>query len=314
MTMKGKTVLVTGAGGFTGSHLSRALVSQGADVKAYVKRGSPISNLDDIKDQVQIIKGDIQDFTNLLNAMKGVDYVFHVAAIVPVHESRDLPYLSTQVNTVGTFNVAWAALQSNVKKLLYTSTCHVYGNQPESQLPIKEEAVPNPLDIYSATKYAGEVLLKQFVNIDGIEIIITRAFNKYGPNQVGDWLFPRTIKKVLTQNKIKVGNPNSTRDYSYVEDVVQGYILALEKGKNGDIFNLGSGKENSVKKVVEKIVEISGRDVSLEWETFRTVDILRSFGDCTKAKKVLGWEAKTSLDEGIRKTVEWWKQHPELLK
>jgi nucleoside-diphosphate-sugar epimerase len=265
-------------------------------------------------DRIHLIKGDIQDYTNLLNAMKGVDYVFHVAAIVPVHESRDLPYLSTQVNTVGTFNVAWSAVQAGVKRLLYTSTCHVYGNQPESQLPIKEDAVPNPLDIYSATKYAGEILLKQFVNIDGIDIIITRAFNKYGPNQVGDWLFPRTIKKVLTQNKITVGNPNSTRDYSYIEDVVQAYILALEKGGNGDIFNLGSGRENSVKEIVDKIVAISGRKVNVEWETFRNIDILRSFGDCTKARKVLGWKVKTSLDEGIRKTVDWWKQHPELLK
>jgi dTDP-glucose 4,6-dehydratase len=314
MTMKGKTVLVTGAGGFTGSHLCRALIKQGVNVRAYVKRGSPLTNLNDIMGQVQLVKGDIQDYTNLSNAMKGVDFVFHTAAIVPVHESRDLPYLSTQVNTVGTFNVAWSAVQAGVKKLLYTSTCHVYGNQLESQLPIKETAVPNPLDIYSATKYAGEILLKQFTNVDGIDIIITRAFNKYGPNQVGDWLFPKTIKKVLTQNKIKVGNPNSTRDYSYIEDVVQGYILALEKGKNGDLFNLGSGKESSVKQIVEKIIAALGRDVSVEWETFRAVDILRSFGDCSKAKKVLGWEAKTSLDEGIRKTVEWWKQHPELLK
>jgi len=314
MSMKGKKVLVTGAGGFTGSHLSRELVKQGADVRAYVKRGSPLTNLSDIMDRIHLIKGDIQDYTNLSNAMKGVDFVFHVAAIVPVHESRDLPYLSTQVNTVGTFNVAWSAVQAGVKKLLYTSTCHVYGNQPESQLPIKEETVPNPLDIYSATKYAGEILLKQFVNIDGIEIIITRAFNKYGPNQVGDWLFPKTIKKVLTQNKITVGNPNSTRDYSYIEDVVQGYILALEKGKNGDIFNLGSGRENSVKEIVDKIIAISGRKVNVEWETFRNIDILRSFGDCTKARKVLGWEVKTSLDDGIRRTVEWWKQHPELLK
>jgi len=314
MSIKGKTVLVTGAGGFTGSHLSRELIKQGADVRAYVKRGSPLTNLSDIMDRIHLIKGDIQDYTNLSNAMKGVDFVFHVAAIVPVHESRDLPYLSTQVNTVGTFNVAWSAVQAGVKKLLYTSTCHVYGNQPESQLPIKEEAAPNPLDIYSATKYAGEVLLKQFVNIDGIDIIITRAFNKYGPNQVGDWLFPRTIKKVLTQNKITVGNPNSTRDYSYIEDVVQGYILALEKGVNGDIFNLGSGRENSVKQIVDKIVAISGKKVDVEWETFRNIDILRSFGDCAKARKVLGWKVKTSLDDGIGRTVEWWKQHPELLK
>lgn len=314
MSMKGKSILVTGAGGFTGSHLSKALVKQGANVIAYVKRGSSLNNLSDVSNQVKIVKGDILDYTSLSNAMKGVDYVFHVAAIVPVNESRDLPYLSTQVNTVGTFNVAWAAVQSGIKKLLYTSTCHVYGNQPESKLPLKEDVVPNPPDIYSATKYAAEILLRQFMNDNGMEIIITRAFNKYGPNQVGDWLFPRTIKKVLTQNTISVGNPDSTRDYSYIEDAVQGYILAMEKGKGGEVYNLGSGKETSVKEVVDKIIEFSGRKVSVEWDTYRKGDILRSFGDCSKARKVLGWESKTSLDEGVRKTIEWWKQHPELLK
>jgi len=201
-----------------------------------------------------------------------------------------------------------------VKKLLYTSTCHVYGNQPESALPITENARPNPLDIYSATKYAGEILLRQYEKIDGIEIIITRAFNKYGPNQVGDWLFPRTIKKVLTQDKIKVGNPASTRDYSYIDDVVNGYILAMEKGSNGDLFNLGSGRESSVRDIVNKIIQHSGRKIFVEEESHRKVDILRSFGDCSKAEKTLGWKAKTPLDEGIRKTLDWWKQHPELLK
>lgn len=314
MTVKGKNVLVTGAGGFTGSHLCKSLMKKGANVVAYVKRGSPLSNLDGIIDKIQIVKGDIQDYTNLFATMKNnkIDFVFHVAAIVPVHESRELPYLSTQVNTVGTFNVAWSAIQAGVKKLLYTSTCHVYGNQ--SKLPINEESIPNPLDIYSATKYAGEILLKQFVNVNGIEIIITRAFNKYGPNQVGDWLFPRTIKKVFTQNKITVGNPDSTRDYTYVDDAVEGYILAMEKGKNGDLFNLGSGKETSVKQIVEKIIDISGRKISVEWETFRKVDINRSFADCTKAKNILGWEPKISLDKGIKKTIEWWNQHPELTK
>ena len=314
MNIKGKTVLVTGAGGFTGSHLSKALVMQGANMIAYVKRGSPTTNLADVIDQIRIVKGDVQDHTNLMGVMKGTDYVFHVAAIVPVDESRALPYLSTQVNTVGTFNVAWAAQNSGVKKLLYTSTCHVYGNQPESALPITENARPNPLDIYSATKYAGEILLRQFEKIDGIEIIITRAFNKYGPNQVGDWLFPRTIKKVLTQDKIKVGNPASTRDYSYIDDVVNGYILAMEKGSNGDLFNLGSGRESSVRDIVNKIIQHSGRKIFVEEESHRKVDILRSFGDCSKAEKTLGWKAKTPLDEGIRKTLDWWKQHPELLK
>ena len=314
MTLKGKNILVTGAGGFAGSHLCKALINQGANVRAYVKRGSPLSNLTDIINDIQIMKGDIQDITNLLTAMKDVDYVFHVAAITPVHESRDLPWLSAQVNTVGTFNVVWSAARSGVKKLLYTSTCHVYGNQPDSNLPIKEDTAPNPLDIYSATKYAGEVLMRQFMHTDGIELMITRSFNKYGPKQVGDWLFPRTIKKVLTQDKIKVGNPNSTRDFSFIDDIISGYMLLMEKGKNGDLFNFGSSKETSVKEIVDKIIEASGRNVSVEWETFRQVDILRSFGDCSKAMKVLGWKPKVSLEEGIRRTVDWWKQHPELLK
>jgi len=312
--MKDKTVLITGAGGFTGSHLSRTLLKQGANVKAYVKRGSPLGNLSDIANEITLIKGDIQDQTSLLDAMKDVDYVFHVAAITPVHESRDLPYLSAQVNTVGTFNVGWAASHSGVKKLLYTSTCHVYGNQSESELPTKESAIPHPIDIYSATKYAGEILIRQFMNDDGIEIIVTRAFNKYGPNQIGDWLFPRTIKKVLTQSSITVGNPDSTRDYSYIQDIVNGYMLVMEKGKNGDIFNLGSGRETSVKDIVDKIIQASGRKVSVKWETFRKVDIKRSFGDCSKIRKSLGWEPKVSLEEGIRKTVEWWKDNPGLLK
>ncbi|HLC39831.1 MAG TPA: GDP-mannose 4,6-dehydratase [archaeon] len=315
MTLNGKTILVTGAAGFTGSHLSRELVKQGAGVKAYVKRGSSLHNISDILNKVQLIKGDILDMPSLLSAMKNVDLVFHVAAIVPVQESRDLPYLSTQVNTVGTFNVAWTAAQTGVSKMLYTSTCHVYVSQPDSALPTNESAIPNPLDIYSATKYAGEVMLKHFINEGVMDVIITRAFNKYGPNQVGSWLFPQIIRKALTMDKFTAGNPDNTRDYSYIDDIIEGYIAVMDKGKNGDIFNLASGKEHTVKQIVEKIVEASGRKVTVEWEkAFRKVDIPRSYGDYSKAKKVLGWQPKTSLDEGISKTVEWWKQHPELLK
>ena len=314
MSLKGSNVLVTGAAGFTGSHLCRALVNQGANVHAYVKRGNPLFHIADILDNVTLIKGDILDLTSLSNNMKDIDYVFHLAAITPIEESRNVPWLSVQVNTIGTFNVAWTAQRAGVKKMVYTSTCHVYGNQPESSYPLKETAIPNPPDIYSASKYSAEILLKQFVNMDGMDIMITRSFNKFGPNQVGDWLFPRTIKKVLTQNKIKVGNPDSTRDYVYITDVINGYILLMEKGKTGDIFNFGSEKERTVKEIVDEIIKASGKKVSVEWEVFRKHDVNRSLGDCSKAKKVLGWKREVPFEEGVKRTVEWWKNHPEFLK
>lgn len=312
---KGKNVLVTGASGFTGSHLCRALVNASANVRAYIRRGSSLFNLSDIVNKVQIVRGDITDLTSLFNSMKGIDYVFHVAAIVPVAESRDLPYSSFQVNTVGVFNVAWAAERNNVKRMLYTSTCHVYGDQPSDKIPIKEETQPNPIDVYSASKYAGEILLRPFINnSDGLEVVITRAFNKYGPNQIGDWLIPRTIRQVLNKQNPKVGNPSSTRDYTFIEDAVNGYMAVMELGEHGETYNLPSGIETSVKDAVEKIINISGVPVNPIWDTsYRKFDVPRSCGDGSKAKSKLGWKAKTSLEEGLKTTIEWWKKHPELL-
>jgi dTDP-glucose 4,6-dehydratase len=313
---KGKNVLVTGASGFTGSHLCRALINSGANVRAYIKRGSSLFNLSDIINKVQIARGDITDLTNLFNVMKDIKYVFHVAAIVPVAESRDLPYSSFQVNSLGVFNVAWAATKNNVKRILYTSTCHVYGNQPDDKIPIKEDTQPNPVDTYSASKYAGEILLRPLINqSDGLEIIITRAFNKYGPYQVGDWLIPRTIKQVLNKQNPKLGNPDSTRDYTFIEDAVTGYMATMEFGEHGEIYNLPSGIETSVKDVVEKIIDISGISVNPVWDTsYRKFDVRRSCGDGSKAKLKLGWETKISFEEGLKLTINWWKEHPELLK
>ncbi|MBI2547512.1 MAG: GDP-mannose 4,6-dehydratase [Candidatus Aenigmarchaeota archaeon] len=312
---KNKKVLVTGASGFTGSHLCRKLVNSGAVVRAYVRRGGSKNRIKDILTKVQIVEGDLIDITSLINATKDIDYVFHTGAIVPVSEARMVPYSSVQVNAVGVFNTVWAAKENNVKKLLYTSTCHVYGNQHMDKLPLKENTQPNPIDIYSAAKFAGEIFLKPFTLEDsGTDFIITRAFNKFGPDQIGDWLIPRTIRQVLNKINPKVGNPDSTRDYSYISDIVDGYMLALEYGKNGDLFNLGSGKETSVKECVDKIIEFSGSKVIPVWDTgYRKNDVLRSVGDSSKAKKELGWEPKVSFDDGMKLTLDWWKTHPELL-
>ncbi len=310
---EGKIVLVTGANGFTGSNLCKALLEENANVKAFVKRGGLVFNLNEIKNDVSILNGDVTDMTSLINAMEGVDYVFHSAAVVPVVGARDVPANTIQVNTIGAFNVAWAAMKSNAERMLHISTCHVYGNQPEDKLPLKEDAAPNPVDIYSSSKFAAEVILKPLID-QGFDVVISRAFNKYGPGQRGDFFVPKVISQVLKGQAPKLGNPNPTRDYSYVMDIVKGYMTIVEKGKKGEVYHLCSGVETRIGDFCNEIIEACGSDVKPVWESMRTQDISRSYGDCSKVMKELGWKPETSLKEGLRLTVEWWKEHPELLK
>lgn len=309
---KGKNVLVTGANGFTGSNLCKELLAEGANVKAFVKRGGVLFNLNEIKNDVQISLGDITDLTSLMKATEGVDYVFHSAAVVPVVEAREVPSSTIQVNVMGTFNVAWAAMKNNVKRMLHMSTCHIYGNQSENKLPLGEDTVPNPVDIYSSSKFAAELVLKPVIS-QGFDIVISRAFNKYGPGQRGDFFIPKVISQVLKGQTPKLGNPNTSRDYSYVMDIVKGYMAIVEKGKKGEIYHLCSGNETRIGDLCEKIIEACGSDVKPIWESIRAQDISRSYGNCSKAKNELGWKPTTSLDKGLRLTVEWWKKYPALL-
>ncbi|MBI4010643.1 MAG: GDP-mannose 4,6-dehydratase [Candidatus Aenigmarchaeota archaeon] len=310
---KGKSVLVTGANGFTGSNLCRALLEEGANVKAFVKRGGLLLNLNEIKSELSITIGDVTDLTSLIKAMDGVDYVFHSAAVVPVVEAREVPANTLQVNIMGTFNVAWVAMRSNVKRMLHISTCHIYGNQPEDKLPLKEDTTPNPADIYSSSKYAAELVIKPLI-AQGFDIVISRAFNKYGPGQRGDFFIPKVVSQVLRGIAPKLGNPNPTRDYSYVMDIVKGYMAIVEKGEKGEMYHLCSGVETRIGDFCNEIIEACGSNVKPVWESTRSQDISRSYGDCSKAIKELGWKPKTSLKDGLRLTVEWWKEHPELLK
>jgi dTDP-glucose 4,6-dehydratase len=308
---KGKNVLVTGAHGFTGTHLCEALLENEANVRAFVRRGGNFSNLFNIIDKLDLFKGDLTDITSVMNSMKGIDYVFHAGAIVNIPEARSLPGNTFQVNTMGTFNVAWAARRENIKRMLYISTCHVYGNVPEDKIPIKEDTVPNPPDIYSCAKYAGEIVCRSFLS-EGFDIVITRAFNKYGPYQKGDFFIPKVLSQVLKGQNPKLGNPTPTRDYSFVRDIIKGYLLAAEKGKTGEIYNFSSGKEISIGDLCDKIIqacEMRGKVKPIWSIGQRKIDIMRFCGDYSKAKKELGWEPKTSLEEGLRITVDWWKKN-----
>jgi dTDP-glucose 4,6-dehydratase len=308
---EGKKVLVTGAGGFAGSNLCRSLVDSGADVIAFVHSKDGV-NLEGL--EVKKVIGSILDKSSLQNAIKDVDTVFHVAAKVQISQTRDFPVETLDTNIIGTFNVASLAKENGVRRLVHISTCHVYGNQPENFLPITEDTVPRPHDVYAASKLASEIVLKPFVE-NGFDVVTTRAFNHYGPGQVGDFFVAKTIKQLLQKKNPVLGNPTPTRDYSYVRDITDGYVLVGEKGKKGEIYHLSSEKETSIGEMFSKIATACGiKNAEAKWTDFRKQDMSRSFGSSEKAKKDLGWKPRIGLEDGLKMTVDWWRTHPQLLK
>jgi len=306
---EGRTVLITGAGGFAGSSLAKVLVQKGAKVKAFIKYNGNMLNLEGLG--AEVVRGDVADLTSVLRAMKGVDTVFHAGAIVPVEESRSIPLTTLNVNILGTYNVGFAALQSGARKMVHVSTCHIYGNQPPENLPLTEKTFPLPNDLYASSKFSAELVLRQLLN-DGLNVTITRAFNHYGPGQTGNFLVSRVIKQILQGKAPVLGSPHATRDYSYVDDITEGYAAAGEKGTKGEIYHFSSGKETNIGELVEKTIKACRSDLRPVWASERKDDISRSYGDSSKARKQLGWAPKVGLEEGLKKTVEWWKARPLL--
>ena len=305
MFWKEKNVLVTGADGFAGYHLCNTLVKQGANLRAFVKPGV-INNLTNLKG-IEIIKGDVQDYQSLVSVMQNVDVIFHLAAITVIPETRAVMANTFAVNSTGTLNLLMAAKEKNVKKINYVSTCHVYGKQ--DNLPIKENYIPQPFDIYSASKYSAELLCLSFVEMFKMDISISRAFNHFGPKQRYEFLIPTIIRKILQHEDLTLGNPNPTRDFSFVSDITDGYLLLAEYGKAGEVYHFCSGIERTIKSIADDIIEIGNFDVEFKWNpNARKIDLSRSYGDNTKSKKDLGWTPKISFKEGIDKTISFFNK------
>ena len=242
----------------------------------------------------------------MLDSLKGVDVAFHLAAITLIPETRAKTFNTFATNALGTLNFLMAAKAQDVPKIVYVSTCHVYGKQ--ERLPITEDTAPKPIDIYSASKLSGESLALSFAEMHGMDISISRAFNHYGPYQRPDFLVPSIILRLLRGEKLAMGNPNPTRDFSYVEDIVRGYSLLAEKGRSSEIYHFSSGEERSVQEIVETIMKISGVKSEVHWNPeARRVDIQRSVGDYSKAKKELGWTPRVDFEDGMKRTVAWYR-------
>jgi dTDP-glucose 4,6-dehydratase len=311
---KGKNVLVTGSSGFAGANLCNLLAGLGVKLRCFVRSTNhfPIDAL-----RANTVVGDVLDYPSLLEALKGIDIAFHLAAITLIPETRAKTFHTYNTNSLGTLNFLMAAKAQEVPRLVYVSTCHVYGKQ--EKIPITEDTPAKPIDIYSASKLAGENIALSFGEMHGMDICISRAFNHYGPYQRPDFLIPSIILRLLRREKLVMGNPNPTRDFSYVEDVVKGYALLAEKGRPSEIYHFGSGQERSVREIAETIMKISGARSEIHWNPdARRVDLLRSLGDSSKAARELGWKPKVDFEDGIKKTVAWYRsqlyqRNPEII-
>ncbi|HYU55021.1 MAG TPA: NAD(P)-dependent oxidoreductase [Candidatus Dormibacteraeota bacterium] len=298
-----KSVLVTGSSGFAGRNLCVLLSSLGSRVRFFDRSKNDFSAN---QPGTSFVLGDVQDYQSVLDALKGVDVAFHLAAITLIPETRAKTFNTFATNALGTLNFLMAAKAQDVPRLVYVSTCHVYGRQ--EKLPITEDAAPKPIDIYSASKLSGESLALSFAEMHGMNISISRAFNHYGPYQRPDFLVPSIILRLLRGEKLAMGNPTPTRDFSYVEDIVRGYALLAEKGRSSEIYHFSSGEERSVQEIVETIMKISGVKSEVHWNPeARRIDIPRSVGDYSKARKELGWTPRVDFEDGMKKTVAWYR-------
>ena len=313
-----KTVLVTGAGGFIGSHLVEALAAKGHRVRAFVRyngRGDTGLLRDlprETRDQIEVIYGDLRDSHAVFEAARGVDTIYHLGALIAIPYSYVHPRETIETNVTGTLNVLEAAREHGVRRVVHTSTSEVYGTA--RFVPITEEHPLQGQSPYSASKIGADKIVESFHLSFGLPVVTVRPFNTYGPRQSARAVIPATIVQALTQPVVRLGDLRPTRDLNFVTDTVDGFLRAAEAEQAiGRTINLANRSEISIGDLARKIIAIVGRDVPIESDTSRlrpaTSEVFRLYGDNTLARELLGWEPRVSLDEGLRRTVEWVAQH-----
>lgn len=320
---KDKKVLVTGAGGFIGSHLTERLVELGAKVRCFIRynsRGSwgwldTFPNY--IKNDLEIFMGNLTDIESVRCAMRDIDIVFHLASMISIPYSYIHPKEAINVNVVGTYNVMEAARELKIEKIVHTSSSEVYGTA--KYVPIDENHPLQAQSPYSATKIAADKIAESFYYSYSLPVCIIRPFNTYGPRQSARAIIPTIITQAISQDEIFLGALHPTRDFTYVEDTVEGFIkMAENKDTIGKVINIGSGKEISINDLSELIIEIIGGKKEIIFDATRVrpelSEVERLCADTKKARNILKWQPKISLKEGLKRTIEWISEHINLYK
>lgn len=314
MNWNQRKVLVTGAGGFIGSHLAEKLTELGAEVTAFVRYNSSggWGWLDDSKQapMLKVFAGDIGDRDRVAAAMEGCDTVFHLAALIAIPYSYHAPASYARTNIEGTLNVLQCARLLGVRRVVHTSTSEVYGTA--RQVPISEDHPLQGQSPYSASKIGADKMAEAFHHSFGLPVTTVRPFNTFGPRQSARAVIPAIIAQCIKGAILKLGNLHPTRDLNYVEDTVEGFLRAAASVEStGQTINLGSGREISIGDLARLICRLMNRDIEIQTEEQRLrpggSEVERLIADNSKAKRLLEWEPRFSLEEGLERTIEWFQ-------
>ena len=323
MEIKGKRILITGAGGFIGSHLTKKLVSMKADVRALVRYNSRGDHgmLEfmpaEMKEKVDIIMGDLRDAETILNTVKNIDIVFHLGALIAIPYSYLRPREVIETNIMGTLNVLNAARASNVKKIIHTSTSEVYGTS--RYVPIDENHPLQGQSPYSASKIGADKIAESFYRSYDLPVATIRPFNTYGPGQSSRAVIPTIISQALKSDTVYLGSLHPTRDLTYVEDTVNAFIKVAESDRSiGEVVNIGSNFEIPIGELAEKIFTLMGKPLKIistdERSRPEKSEVERLWADNSKAGQLIGWAPRVTLDDGLEKTIEWIRENIERFK
>lgn len=313
-----KQVLITGAGGFIGSHLTEALAKAGAKVRVFIRYNSRDGrgNLEDLEpgllEQIEIITGDLRDADVIERSVKGCDAVFHLGALVGIPYSYKNPREVVETNIMGTFNVLTAARDHGVERIVHTSTSEVYGSA--LYVPIDESHPLQGQSPYSASKIGADKLAESFYASFDLPVVTVRPFNCYGPRQSARAVIPTLITQALACREILLGNTDTLRDFTFVTDTAEGFIKAAQSQEGfGKVINIGSGREISIGQLAQIIITTlqSKAEIVVDEARIRPSrsEVNRLLADNRLAKDTIGWEPRVSLEEGIRRTVAWVAAH-----
>lgn len=318
MNWTGKRVLVTGAGGFIGSHLTERLVELGAEVRVFVHYNALGTwgwlDQSPVRDAIQVVAGDVVDRDSVRQAMQGREIVFHLAALIAIPYSYQAPVSYVRTNVEGTLNVLQAARDAGVECVVHTSTSEVYGTA--RYVPIDEAHPLQGQSPYSATKIGADKLAESFHLAFGLPVVTVRPFNTYGPRQSARAVIPTIITQCLAGETVKLGGLSLTRDLNYVADTVDGFVRAgFCPQAVGQVINLGTGREISVGDLANKIAALMNVAPKIEVDAQRVrpenSEVERLCAANQRAADLLGWSPVHSLDEGLRLTIDWIKEHRE---